>query len=91
MKPTIVDQRRVIMLNYYSLVAAQDRADRIASTGYRIPSAARREVTQEAIARHFNQQHQAEQEEKQSARRTAIATFANTIKAIFRSRTVLVR
>jgi hypothetical protein len=91
MKPTAMDQRRVIMLNYYSLVTAQDRADRIASTGYQVSSAARCEVTQEAIARDLNQQHHAEQEGKQAERHTAISTFANTVKAIFRSRTVFAR
>lgn len=79
------------MLNYYSLVAAQNRADRIASTGYQVASAARREVTQEAIERHLNRQQHADQEEKQAARRTAIATVVNTVKAVFRSRTVLAR
>jgi len=79
------------MLNYYDVIARQDRADRFASVGYRMPAAAKRVVPEEAVARHLNQQHHAEQEEKQAARRTAIANFVNTIKAIFRSRTALAR
>ena len=79
------------MLNYYDVIAKQDRADRIASVGYRMPAAAKREVSEETVARHFDQQYRAEQVEKQAARRTAIANFVNTIKTVFRSRTALAR
>jgi hypothetical protein len=79
------------MLNYYDVIAKQDHADRIASVGYQMSAAARREVSQEAVARHLNQQHHAEQEEKQAARRMALANCVNAVKAIFRSRTALVR
>jgi hypothetical protein len=79
------------MLNYYDVIAKQDHADRIASVGYRISSAAKHEVSEETIARHLNQQHHAEQEEKQAARRMALANCVNAVKAIFRSRTALVR
>jgi len=79
------------MLNYYDVIAKQDRADRIASVGYRVSSAARHEVSEETVARHLNQQHHAEQEEKQAARRVALTNFVNAVKAVFRSRTVLAR
>jgi len=79
------------MLNYYDVIAKQDRADRIASVGYRISSAAKHEVSEETVARYLNQQHHAEQEEKQAARRMALANLMNTVKAIFRSRTALAR
>lgn len=79
------------MWSYYDLVVAQDQADRLQSVGYRTSPGAKREVTQEAIARHLNQQHQAEKEKKDAARRSTFVTVVNAIKAIFRSRTVLVR
>ena len=79
------------MWSYYDLVAAQDQADRLQAVGYRISPAAKHEVTQEEIARHLNQQRQAEKEEKAAARRSTLVTVVNAIKVIFRSRTMLVR
>lgn len=79
------------MLNYCELIARQDRADRIASVGYQMPAAAKREVSQEAVARHLEQQYHARQKEKQDVRRTTVTYFVNTIKGIFRIRTVLAR
>ncbi|MDH3701457.1 MAG: hypothetical protein OEU46_09085 [Alphaproteobacteria bacterium] len=79
------------MWSYYDLAAAQDQANRIQLAEYRVSPGAWREVTQEAIARHLNQKHQSEREEKEAARRMALATFANTVKAIFRNRAALAR
>jgi len=79
------------MLNYYDVIAKQDHADRITSVGYRIPAAAKREVSEEAVARHLRQQHYTENVEKQAARRMAIVNLANAIKAFFRSSTALAR
>lgn len=41
------------MFSHYDLVVAQDRADRIASTGYRLPASASAEFKAEDIARHL--------------------------------------
>lgn len=79
------------MWNYYNIVAEQHRAELIAAVGYRVCAAARREVSEDAVAGHFRQQQEAEQEEKTTARRTAIARGANAIRTIFRSRAALVR
>ena len=79
------------MLNYYDVIAEQDRADLIASVGYRISPAAKHEVSEEAVVRHLNQQHHAEQDEKQAAQRVALANFVCAMKAVFRSSRALAR
>lgn len=79
------------MWSYYELTIAQTQADRRASAGYSVSSAAAREFPADAIARALNEQHQSVKTQEQAARRMAHKVLYGAIKAFFRRTAAVAR